>query len=168
MNFGICEQISKLDCDLGVSGWPDLFGRALFERCCDKDAELNPIRVLSLFSGAGGLDIGFHDANFEIVESVELEESFCATLRANSRQGMIFSGTSVKCMDVCRYQPDLSGIDFIIGGPPCQTFSAAGRRANGVLGTTDARGVLFKEYVRILDKLKPRGVRTIPWTSLSG
>lgn len=70
---------------------------------------------------------------------------------------MIFSGTSVKCMDVCRYQPDLSGIDFIIGGPPCQTFSAAGRRANGVLGTTDARGVLFKEYVRILDKLKPRG-----------
>ena len=42
-------------------------------------------------------------------------------------------------------------------GPPCQTFSAAGRRASGVLGTTDARGVLFREYVRLLTQLKPKG-----------
>ena len=56
------------------------------------------------------------------------------------------------------YKSDhLGRIDFIIGGPPCQTFSAAGRRANGVLGTTDARGVLFREYVRLLQELSPIG-----------
>src|SRR4030043_1109271 len=44
-----------------------------------------------------------------------------------------------------------------MGGPPCQTFSAAGRRAAGVSGTTDPRGQLFKEYVRILNQLKPKG-----------
>jgi DNA (cytosine-5)-methyltransferase 1 len=48
-------------------------------------------------------------------------------------------------------------VDFVIGGPPCQTFSAAGRRAAGVAGTTDRRGTLFQEYVRILKLLQPKG-----------
>jgi DNA (cytosine-5)-methyltransferase 1 len=47
--------------------------------------------------------------------------------------------------------------EFIIGGPPCQTFSAAGRRAAGVKGTSDPRGVLFEDYVRLLRKAKPKG-----------
>ncbi len=48
-------------------------------------------------------------------------------------------------------------------GPPCQTFSAAGRRANVVLGTTDARGVLFREYVRLLKELRPKGFLFEEW-----
>jgi DNA (cytosine-5)-methyltransferase 1 len=48
------------------------------------------------------------------------------------------------------------GVDFIIGGPPCQTFSAAGRRASGVKGTTDSRGQLFEQYVRLLEHFSPQ------------
>ena len=61
-------------------------------------------------------------------------------------------------MDICDFTGDNIGkVDFIIGGPPCQTFSAAGRRANGVSGTMDTRGVLFREYARLLNILSPKG-----------
>lgn len=138
------------------AGWPDKFGKALFDYIEKK--ELPQIRTLSLFSGAGGLDIGFHDLGFDIIESVEVEPKFCKTLQLNSGKGKKFTSSKVNCIDIRNYSGDnLGQIDFIIGGPPCQTFSAAGRRAAGVLGTTDARGVLFKEYVRLLKKLQPKG-----------
>jgi DNA (cytosine-5)-methyltransferase 1 len=115
-------------------------------------------RVLSLFSGAGGLDIGFRDSNFDIVESVEIERRFCDSLLANAQAGKMFQNTKVNCIDIREYgAKHLSDIDFVIGGPPCQTFSAAGRRANGVMGTDDPRGVLFREYVRILEETAPKG-----------
>ena len=154
-------QVVEIDeyCDIATPAWPDEFGARIAEDCISDDAREGnaPIRVLSLFSGAGGLDIGFHDAAFEIVESVELEQKFSDTLKLNSQPGKIFYGTSVVCEDIRHYDPELESIDFVIGGPPCQTFSAAGRRASGVLGMTDERGVLFREYARILEKLSPRG-----------
>jgi DNA (cytosine-5)-methyltransferase 1 len=60
-------------------------------------------------------------------------------------------------VDIADYVPAQSDIEFVIGGPPCQTFSAAGRRASGVPGTSDARGRLFHEYVRLVRDLQPRG-----------
>jgi len=64
----------------------------------------------------------------------------------------------VRCIDIRHYSPPPKlAVEFIIGGPPCQTFSAAGRRASGVSGIDDPRGTLFAEYVRLLSKLKPRG-----------
>ena len=60
-------------------------------------------------------------------------------------------------MDINDYNPALNDIDFIIGGPPCQTFSAAGARAAGVNGIDDDRGNLFKQYVRILKQINPKG-----------
>lgn len=123
-----------------------------------KENNIPPIRTLSLFSGAGGLDIGFSDVGFDIVDSVEIERKFCYTLELNTGEGRRFNNSKVNCIDIREFSgKDLGKIDFIIGGPPCQTFSAAGRRANGVLGTTDARGVLFKEYVRLLEELSPKG-----------
>jgi len=116
------------------------------------------IRTLSLFTGGGGLDIGFHDAGFEIINMIELERDFCLTLEANSGENKYFGPSKVICEDIRNYNPDKKQeIDFIIGGPPCQTFSAAGRRAAGVLGTTEQRGTLFEEYVRILKTLNPKG-----------
>ena len=104
------------------------------------------------------MDIGFNDAGFDIVECVEIDRRFCDTLEMNSGTGKRFPKSRVNCIDIREYNPTISkGIDFIIGGPPCQTFSAAGRRANGVLGTTDARGTLFKEYIRLLLELDPKG-----------
>lgn len=118
------------------------------------------IKTLSLFSGAGGLDIGFHNAGFEIVGCVELEPAYCKTLEANSGRGTFFGErTSVHCTDIRNFDPEQysnMGIECVIGGPPCQTFSAAGRRSGGVLGTTDARGRLFESYCRILAVIQPK------------
>ena len=149
----ICESIGIQP---NSPGWPDVFGSKIKRYLIENNVP--EIRTLSLFSGAGGLDIGFSDIGFNIVDSVELEKKFCNTLELNSGDGKRFENSTVNCIDIREFSGDNIGhIDFIIGGPPCQTFSAAGRRANGVLGLTDSRGVLFKEYVRLLEKLSPKG-----------
>ncbi len=149
----ICDA---LGCENNVPAWPDQFGFAVKQWLSNNGVK--PIRTLSLFSGAGGLDIGFSDIGFEIIESVEIEEKFCKTLEMNNGNGKRFPNSKVNWIDIRKYSAtSLGQIDFIIGGPPCQTFSAAGRRANGVLGTTDARGVLFREYVRLLAEVSPKG-----------
>ena len=149
----ICDA---LNCSFNTPGWPDHFGVALLQYISSSNS--GAIKTLSLFSGAGGLDIGFHDLGFDIIESVEIESKFAETLRINSGEGKKFNHSKVNCIDIREYEAsNIGDIDFIIGGPPCQTFSAAGRRASGVLGTTDARGVLFREYVRLLTQLKPKG-----------
>lgn len=117
------------------------------------------INTLSLFSGAGGLDIGFHNAGFNILASVELETAYARTLEKNARSKRYFPGSVVHCQDIREFDPDQyaqSNIECVIGGPPCQTFSAAGRRSGGVLGTSDARGRLFESYCRILSVLDPK------------
>lgn len=125
-----------------------------------RGAVRKPIKTLSLFSGAGGLDIGFHAAGYEIVACVEIDGNYCKTLEANKGPGKTFGkGTQVLCEDVRKFRAEEytdRGIECIIGGPPCQTFSAAGRRSGGVLGTSDARGRLFNSYCHILEVLKPK------------
>lgn len=146
----------KLGCDNHVPAWPDFFGKSVKKYL--EDHNIPKIRTLSLFSGAGGLDIGFSDIGFDIIESVEIEQKFCRTLELNSGIGKKFENSKVNCIDIREFTgEDLGRVDFIIGGPPCQTFSAAGRRANGVLGLADARGALFREYVRLLHRLSPIG-----------
>jgi DNA (cytosine-5)-methyltransferase 1 len=118
------------------------------------------VKTLSLFSGAGGLDIGFHNAGFDILGCVEIEPSYAKTLAANSGQKKFFgTGTTVHCVDIRDFDPTpyaKLGIECVIGGPPCQTFSAAGRRSGGVLGTVDARGRLFESYCKILRAIEPK------------
>ena len=142
--------------DFEESGnWPDRFGSALRSFIQTNNRRIN---TLSLFSGAGGLDIGFHDAGFDVKEMVEIEKSFASTLKVNAEPGEIFESSIVHAQDVRTFHanPDTK-YDFIIGGPPCQTFSAAGRRAAGVKGTSDPRGVLFEQYVRLLGETNPMG-----------
>jgi DNA (cytosine-5)-methyltransferase 1 len=144
---------------LGVeqeTGWVDCFGKSL-RKFMEKQGH-TPIKTLSLFSGGGGLDIAFHDAGFEIIQMVELETKYVKTLEQNSQPEKWLEGSKPVCINIKDYipQPNLK-VDFIIGGPPCQTFSAAGRRAAGVSGKNDVRGTLFQEYVRILEILQPKG-----------
>jgi len=117
------------------------------------------IPTLSLFSGAGGLDIGFLQAGFDIVGCVEIEPSYCATLRANVGGTDGYNAeTRIHQEDITKFDttPYLDkGVRCVIGGPPCQTFSAAGRRSGGVIGTEDDRGQLFKAYCRVLDEIQP-------------
>ncbi|WP_111636904.1 DNA cytosine methyltransferase [Marinomonas shanghaiensis] len=119
---------------------------------------MNKIRTLSFFSGCGGLDLGFHQADFEILVANELEEVFCNSLELNkgkyfTEDKLILSG------DIRSIDPDdlPDDIDFIIGGPPCQTFSASGRRAGGAAGQQDDRGTLFQAYGAIIKSKKPKG-----------
>jgi DNA (cytosine-5)-methyltransferase 1 len=153
------SPFSDLCSVLGVEpgpAWVDQFGAAI--RSTAEESGRRPVRTLSLFSGGGGLDIGFHDAGFEIVEMVEIEERFVASLMANSGPGRYLGSSQATCIDIAKYQPKRGmKVDFVIGGPPCQTFSAAGRRAAGVQGTDDERGLLFRHYVRLLDALRPAG-----------
>lgn len=138
------------------AAWTDAFGKSLRQKVWQQG--ITPVKTLSLFSGGGGLDIAFHDAGFEIIEMVELEAKYVQTLQKNSQLGKWLDGSKPVCMDIRNYIPDPDlEVDFVIGGPPCQPFSAAGRRAAGVAGTTDRRGTLFQEYVRILKLLQPKG-----------
>tara|TARA_Y100000590_G_C15688031_1_gene1002371 strand:- start:33 stop:2012 length:1980 start_codon:yes stop_codon:yes gene_type:complete len=137
------------------AGWPDKFGDE-FRKWRIENIPNKP-KVLSLFSGGGGLDIAFHDMGFNIVQAVEIEKKFSTTLSINSLLHKRLEGMTVQCMDIRDYKPGNLNIDFIIGGPPCQSFSAAGARAAGVKGINDRKGTLFEEYVRILKELQPKG-----------
>jgi len=105
------------------------------------------MKVVSLFSGAGGLDLGFKKAGFDIVWANEFDKSIWDTFRYNFPETTLDtrSITDVKSADI----PDADGI---IGGPPCQSWSEAGAGR----GIDDKRGKLFYEYIRILDDKKPK------------
>lgn len=149
------DALNSLEVHEG-SGWPDKFGVAI-NKYLSRDG-YDQIPILSLFTGAGGLDIGFHNSGFHSKEMIEIEERFVKTLRENTEKGGVFQDSKLRCIDIREYVPKKElKVDFIIGGPPCQTFSAAGRRASGVLGTDDPRGMLFAEYVRLIKHFKPKG-----------
>lgn len=81
------------------------------------------MRVVSLFSGAGGLDIGFKRAGFDIVWANDFDKNACATYSKNI-------GNHIRCGDIKQnlgYLRKLKDIDLVIGGPPCQGFSVAGK-----------------------------------------
>jgi DNA (cytosine-5)-methyltransferase 1 len=112
------------------------------------------IKTLSLFTGAGGLDIGFHQAGYDVRACIEIEPAYCTTLEANNGPLAWFeTDVEIHCKSVEDFDPRPyagGAIDCVIGGPPCQTFSAAGRRAGGVIGTADSRGRLFQRYAEIM------------------
>ncbi|MCT9166706.1 DNA cytosine methyltransferase [Acinetobacter baumannii] len=149
------EEVFQLSEDLFFDmyqeeGWPDKFGELL--EGWFKTQNTRKIPTLSLFSGGGGLDIGFKNCNFEILEQVEIDTRYVETLEQNTNEN-----TLVHCIDIRNYIPSPNlKVEMIIGGPPCQSFSAAGRRIAGVNGTTDPRGTLFEEYVRLLKTLEPK------------
>ena len=125
----------------------------------DKGRINNKPRVISLYTGGGGLDIGFHKAGFEIIACVEINSEFCKTLELNRQK---YFGVDCKIInkDIRGFNPEdfgLTDCDYIIGGPPCQSFSAAGRRAGGVMGVIDSRGSLFELYCRLIALFKPKG-----------
>ena len=114
------------------------------------------IRGISLFSGAGGLDIGFEQAGFKILLATDIDAVCCETLNANTGNtlspDMVVVNSDIWELDL-ETLPD--NIDFIVGGPPCQTFSASGRRAGGAPGRLDKRGSLFKAYCDVIEKTNP-------------
>jgi len=116
------------------------------------------VRIASFFSGAGGLDLGFEKAGFETCFATDIEQICCETLETN--KGVFFSNNlQIECADIRELDYSIlpADIDFVVGGPPCQSFSASGRRAGGAAGRLDSRGTLFEAYCGIIDHLKPKG-----------
>ena len=109
--------------------------------------------VISLFSGAMGLDIGLGRAGLNVVIGQDFEPSCVETMKAN--------GHKVLGGDIREIKPEtlleLTGLHvgepfMICGGPPCQPFSTAGKR----LGINDPRGSLFMDFIRMIDYIRPR------------
>lgn len=113
-------------------------------------------KFISLFSGAMGLDLGLEQAGFETIACVEQDKAALKTIKVNKPQLAIFEGSIVDCsvgkLNEITGIDDISGIDLIAGGPPCQAFSVFGNR----LGLEDARGQLIFEYMRMVEEIKPK------------
>lgn len=122
-----------------------------------------PYSVLSLFSGGMGLDLGLErTGRFRLLACVEAVPAFCETIRANRDAGRI-GGTDLKVyeadirdLDPGRVMADLGlgagGLDLLIGGPPCQSFSTTGRRGT----VQDPRGTLLWQFLRFVEALRPK------------
>lgn len=117
-------------------------------------------KLISLYSGAGGLDYGFEAAGFETGACVEFDHECCETLRHNrprwnAIERSIFEVPTGEMLEACRAK---SGeVDLLIGGPPCQPFSKAGYWARGDSARLeDPRANTLSAYLRVLEEAKPR------------
>lgn len=106
------------------------------------------IKVLSLFSGCGGLDLGFEKAGFSIPIANEYDKTIWETYEVNHPKTKLIKGDVRKIVN----EEIFDDIDGIIGGPPCQSWSEAG----SLRGIEDERGKLFYDYIRILKAKKPK------------
>lgn len=104
------------------------------------------MKIISLFSGAGGLDLGFKKAGFHIIWANEYDKTIWKTYQMNH-------DTPLDCRDI-RSVPssEIPECEGIIGGPPCQSWSEAG----ALRGIEDSRGQLFYEFIRILRDKQPK------------
>lgn len=102
-------------------------------------------KVISLFSGSGGLDLGFLETGkFDIILANDFNSHACETYAKNI-------GNHIVCEDISKLH-DIPNADIIIGGPPCQGFSLA----NPARSFDDPRNQLFKEYARIIRQVQPK------------
>jgi DNA (cytosine-5)-methyltransferase 1 len=104
------------------------------------------MNLISLFSGAGGMDLGFEKAGFTIVAANEYDKAIWETYEKNHTAPLIRG-------DIRKIGSEmLPECDGVIGGPPCQSWSEAG----SLKGIEDARGQLFYEYIRIIRDKQPK------------
>ena len=104
--------------------------------------------LISLFSGCGGLDLGFEKAGFNVVIANEFDKGIWETYKTNHPNTKLIEG-DIRNLDDALFPNEIDGI---IGGPPCQSWSEAG----SLRGINDPRGQLFYEYIRILKSKKPK------------
>lgn len=109
-------------------------------------------RVLDLFCGCGGLSLGFEMAGFDVVLAIDNWEDALVTYRQNHRHSIALNG-DLMTLDPRDVEKEygLHNISVIIGGPPCQGFSVAGKRI-----IDDDRNKLYKSFVRFVEHFKPK------------
>ena len=110
------------------------------------------MNVISLFSGCGGLDLGFEKAGFDIPVANEFDKTIWETFKVNHPHTHLIEG-DIRKISKDDIESFINGeVDGIIGGPPCQSWSEAG----SLRGIEDERGQLFFDYIRILNEFKPK------------
>jgi DNA (cytosine-5)-methyltransferase 1 len=103
--------------------------------------------IVSLYAGAGGMDIGFHNAGFNIQWSNELSLNAVNTYRE------LFKSHKCTRGNLCdQVLPEVENLDLVIGGPPCQGFSVAGK-----MDPNDPRSMHVWNFLGVVSKLNPRG-----------
>jgi DNA (cytosine-5)-methyltransferase 1 len=113
------------------------------------------IRALSFFSGALGLDLGLERAGIEVLLACEMEKACRETIALNKPEMALIGDITKYPAAEIRKHAGLSPkeeIDLVVGGPPCQAFSTAGKRQ----GFSDDRGNVFLTFVDRILELRPR------------
>jgi DNA (cytosine-5)-methyltransferase 1 len=128
-------------------------------------SEANESRLfttVSLFSGGMGLDVGLDKTgHYRLLACVEKIPVFCDTISLNKRNGrlpadLIIRAQDIKSVDAAKLRKELGlkkgELDLLVGGPPCQSFSTAGKRGS----VQDVRGTLLWDYLRFVEEFQPK------------
>lgn len=124
------------------------------EETAHHEEKENTLRVLDLFCGCGGMTLGMKQAGLQVVAGIDIWPTAIQTYQTQHPDHLCI------CADLKELSPQQlekqyhiqrGTIDLIVGGPPCQSFSMAGKR-----DVSDPRNTLFMEYVRYLDYYQPR------------
>lgn len=104
--------------------------------------------AVSLFTGAGGMDIGFERAGIEVVFANELMSEAAATYNANHANGVMVNDDINNVLGKLK---QFEGVDLVFGGPPCQGFSVAGK-----MNPDDNRSKLIFTFLDAVEKIRPK------------
>lgn len=131
-----------------------------------KKVPTNELKVVSLFTGGGGLDLGLEAAGFKTIFATDIDEHSCLTLNQNKQKSKekrrdLFENAFIHRGDINDLTSEFifqsanikkGELDLLAGGPPCQAFSVFGKRQ----GKKDPRGMLAYEYLRLLKNIAPK------------
>ena len=109
---------------------------------------MNRITAVSLFTGAGGMDIGFENAGINVLCANELNKDACNTYATNHPEVKLIRGDLTEHMDELA---PFKGVDLVFGGPPCQGFSVAGK-----MDPNDERSQLIWRFLDVVELLRPK------------
>lgn len=134
---------------------PKINGKELFKRILiRKKNKPTEFRILDLFCGAGGLSWGMHkNPHFKTMVALDFDEKAAATFEWNMPETKVVVGdiTDAKIKDKIVSLAKATGVNMIVGGPPCQGYSTKGKK----LGLKDPRNFLFREYLNLVKQIQP-------------
>ncbi|WP_300347707.1 DNA cytosine methyltransferase [Clostridium sp.] len=111
-------------------------------------------RVIDLFSGCGGISLGFHNTGkVDIVGAIDFDKSACKTYKYNFQSANVINGD---INNILVNETGFENIDIIVGGPPCQGFSGLNRWNKEL--ENDPRNKLFFQFLRFVSELKPKAI----------
>lgn len=115
----------------------------------------NKLNYIDLFSGAGGMSLGFDQSGFNNIFSVDIENSFCETYKTNFPEHNLIQNdiSKISKIELKKLIKNLK-VDVVIGGPPCQGFSIAGNIGRKFVD--DSRNQLFREFARVVEITQPK------------